>query len=107
MKDFITYDLRSNLSEDQVYEQVCQTLPTFAWRRGNSDAQGFYITGTSNESVRIKLWLDEEPIAMSISFRNAWLETPDRELRKEQLFNLVKTELIPSLGMIIKVNEFD
>jgi hypothetical protein len=105
VKDFITYDLRCVLNKKQVFDKAIETLSAFAWRQGDSDAQGPYVSGTSDDHVQVKLWLGEAPIAMSVSFRRAWPEVPDREGRKNEVIDLIERELIPVIGTIMKADK--
>jgi hypothetical protein len=104
MKDLITYDIGSKLNAGQVFENVTRALPSFDWRRGDSDAQGPYISGTNDELIQVKLWLGEAPIQMSVSFRRAWPDATDRENRKQQLIESIIKNLIPSIGTIVKMD---
>ena len=104
MKDFVTYDIHSDLSENQVFEHAVRALPKFKWRRGDSDAQGPYISGMNDEFIQIKLWLGEDPIEMSVSFDGAWANAPDRENRKQQLLDVITTTFLSSLGTIMKMD---
>ena len=104
MKDFVTYDIGSNLNAEQVFNNVSRALSTFDWRRGDSDAQGPYISGTNDELIQVKLWLGEAPIQMSVSFRRAWPDAIDRENRKQQLIESITKNLIPSLGTLLKMD---
>ena len=100
MKDFVSFDLQSELSEEQVFACLTQFLKAFVWRRGDSDMQGPYIYGSSKDSVQINLWLGERPIAMSVSFRRAWPNVPNRETLKKELIDLITSRVIPSIGRI-------
>jgi hypothetical protein len=102
MKDFVTYDIRCNLSKAQVYEKAVGALSEFAWRQGDSDAQGPYISGSNDQRIQVKLWLGEDPLALSVSFRRAWLDAPDRETRKSNLIDRIERTLISSLGTVVK-----
>ena len=105
MKEFITYDLNSDLSRGDITIEVEKVLPDFHWREGDSDAQGLYISGNNNDHVTVQLWLSEKPVEMFVSFRTAWESDKDRCNKKEELIKLIETVFIPSIGKIIKKSE--
>lgn len=102
MKDFICIDIESDLSGDEIRHYVGQLLAEFRWRSGDSDSQGAYVSGMSDEGIQIKLWFDENPIAMSVSFRNVWLESLERESNKQKLIDRVKETFLPVIGKVVK-----
>lgn len=101
MKEFISINLRTNYSDDEINKYVFQFFPDFKWRSGDSDMQGRYISGVDVDGVQIKLWLAERPVAMSISFHGLRLNLLDREPKKEEVVRRVRDTLIPMLGEII------
>lgn len=107
MKDFITYDIKSELSRDEIFENAIRILSNLEWRKGNSDSQGLYISGNNKQKITIQLWVSETPIEMFISFRSAWLGC-DKEYensQKQELINIVETSFIPSIGENINKTE--
>lgn len=104
MKDFVCIGIDSNISDDLAYEYARRALPEFNWRRGDSDMQGPYLSGGNADHAQIKIWLGEKPFEMSVSFRNAWLNVPEREERKEALIGNIVKNLIPNFGNIVKMD---
>jgi len=107
MKDFITYDLISDLGRSSITTVAKKVFPGFLWREGDSDTQGLYISGSDENHVTIQIWLSEKPIEMFVSFRSAWESDTDRYNKKSKLIQLVETDFIPSIGMNIKKSEVD
>jgi hypothetical protein len=97
MKDFFSVDIESTLSNDDVFEILSGGLPSFLWRRGNSDAQGTYVSGMDSNGVKIQCWTGERPMAVSVSFRGA---KGMEEESKEHLANKLLSDLLPSIGDI-------
>jgi len=95
MRDFISIDVESVLTDSDVFSIVSEALPGFAWRRGDSDAQGTYVSGTDVHGVRTQCWTGENPMAMSVSFRAA--RTIGEEA-KERLANTILREVVPRMG---------
>src|SRR5947207_247010 len=79
MNEFFRYDIRSGLTETEVWTLASRVLPMFRWRRGDSEVQGPYVKGENSDSIMIDLWLGENPIAMTISFRNVPSGLANRE----------------------------
>ena len=96
MSNFISLDIDSPLSPDAARDLIADRLPEFSWRRGDSDAQGPYLSGVSTAGVRIQCWVGENPMAMSISFRSASM---DGAAREPALDAILKT-LFPGLGTV-------
>jgi len=105
MSDFFRYDIQSTLRDDDIWKLASRALPMFRWRRGDSDAQGPYIKGQNDDSVMIELWLGENPIAMGISFRNAWKELSTREQLKQTQLDLILKHFVSFLGEVIARRE--
>lgn len=99
MKDFITYDIESELKQDEVYQKINNKLPDFRWRKGDSDSQGEYISGRDQDGVTIKVWLETNTFSeMSVCFTGVWENHNDRNTKKEQLIERIEKELIPLIG---------
>lgn len=105
MNDFNTFPITTSWSKDAVLARAERTLPAFAWHGGDSDAQGSYIWGRSEDRIFIKLWLEEEPAILTVSFRNAWLDAADREDRKRQLIESIMEKWISSIGIVEQPDE--
>ncbi|KPA13232.1 hypothetical protein MHK_006538 [Candidatus Magnetomorum sp. HK-1] len=105
MKDFVTYDIFCDLNKEQIFAEVVGFLPNFKWRQGDSDSQGPYISGMDDDDIQIKLWLGEEPVEMTISFDDVWLDTSDRDKRKVHFIELIENVIIPPLGVISKFDK--
>lgn len=101
MKDFICIDLKTSLDDNEINNYVRCFFSDFAWRSGNSDMQGRYISGVNIDGVHIQLWLGDRPVAMSISFRDLPTNNPDRESKKMGIVNRVRGTLIPTLGEMV------
>lgn len=94
MNDFISIDIESRLSDGDVFAIFSESLPSFTWRRGDSDAQGPYVSGVDSHGVKIQCWTGESPMAMSVSFRAAKVGDEAREL----LANAILQEVVPRIG---------
>ena len=101
MKDFVSFDLVSDLDPPSIFERAKGALPDFNWRMGDSESQGPYITGTNSDLVQVKLWLGEKPIAGSVSFNGAMVNAQDRERRKEDLFKQIEGTFLSSIGTML------
>lgn len=97
MRDFISIDVESVLTYSDVFSIVSGALPGFAWRRGDSDSQGTYVSGTDVHGVKIQCWTGEDPMVMSVSFRAA--RTIGEEA-KERLANTILREVVPRMGTL-------
>ena len=75
-----------------------EQLPGFAWRGGDSDAQGPYFSGSDGAGVRVKYWFGEQPCDLTLSFDPA----VDAEQRSA-LLDQVAATLAPRLGRVIVV----
>ena len=108
MKDFITYDIESELKQHDVYQKGKNELSDFKWRMGDSDSQGKYVSGRDHNGVTLKLWLETNTfIAMSVCFTDVWEDCNDREAKKENLIDLIEKKFISSIGVNIKKSEAD
>lgn len=99
MKDFLSIDIDSMLSNSEVYDVLSAGLPDFSWRSGDSDAQGTYVSGMDLKGVRIQCWTGEKPMALSVSFRSA--ENID-EHSKERLVGVLMSDLLPLVGHVTR-----
>ena len=106
MKDFITYDIESELTRSNIYNKAISLFPEFEWRKGDNDSQGKYISGRNEKKVEIQLWLGESPFEMSVCFTGVWENDPNRNNKKEQLIEIIETRLIPIIGNKLNKNEF-
>jgi hypothetical protein len=105
MKNFISIDLESNLQSNQIVELILKELPQFEWHQGDSDTQGVYVSGKNKEGVQIKFWLDEYPIAASLSFRGMHLDTSNQETVKQQIFHEMIRIITKHIGKIVRTIE--
>lgn len=80
MKDFFCIDVISNCNHDYeaLLNEIKNDLSQFSWHSNEHDLQGVYIRGTDKNNISIELWLEEQPVAISISFR----QEKDSELSK-------------------------
>lgn len=98
MAEFVSIDISSVVASDEVRDLIARELSEFSWRRGDSDEQGKYLSGSSS-GVQIRCWVDEKPMAMSISFRNSSLNAEERE----RLIASILTHVIPQFGQPCKI----
>jgi len=98
MKDFISLDFDSSMAPGDVMALAEHALPDFAWRSGDSDMQGPYVSGMNASDVQIKIWLGEQPFQMSVSFRALHAAADAREKIKEELMERINKVLAPQLG---------
>ncbi|MFN0063217.1 MAG: hypothetical protein ACKVPX_11980 [Myxococcaceae bacterium] len=104
MKDYLQIDVSSTLGEDEIFKAATQHLPAFSWRRGESDTQGPYASGTTADSVHLKMWFEEKSCLMSVSFRRAWPNDPDREEKKQEIMTTITKGFIPTIGYVSKID---
>jgi len=97
MKDFISIDVESERTDGDVFSIVSEALPGFSWRRGDSDAQGTYVSGMDVQGVRIQCWTGQNPMAMSVSFRSAKAIS---EETKRLLADAILREVVPRIGRV-------
>jgi hypothetical protein len=97
MKDFLSIDIESTLSNDEVFGILSSNLPNIAWKRGDSDSQGTYVSGRQIDGVVIQCWTGEKPVAMTISFRNA---AGLNEKTKDDIANVMLTDIAPRIGIV-------
>jgi hypothetical protein len=95
MKDFVSIDIESRLSNDDVYLILSSGLSEFSWRRGDSDMQGPYVSGRDANSVTIQCWTGENPMQMSVSFRGV---KDVSQSEQEQLIKKLLNDLVPQIG---------
>jgi len=101
MKDFVSVDIDSTLSNDDVFEILSGGLPTFSWRRGDSDVQGLYVSGLDADGVKIQCWTGERPMAMSVSFRSA---KGAKDEAKKRLMDQLLNEFLPRIGGVRRID---
>ena len=106
MKYFITYDIKSELNQGDVFNEASRILPDFEWRKGNSDSQGEYISGINKSKVDIQLWLSASLIEMSVSFRSVRGNLDKKSEEKQELTSFIEANFIPVVGLKIKQDEF-
>lgn len=104
MKEFISADVDSSLSDAEIQNVMMKSLPDFTWRSGDSDMQGKYVSGINGDKVNVKVWMGERPLVLTISFRSLASNILERESKKGALIDLVKYQIIPALGISIKFN---
>jgi hypothetical protein len=100
MKDFISIDVTSTSDSLKILEILSRELPEFTWRAGDSDAAGGYVSGMNQEDVFIKIWTDEKPMELSISFSSAKV---DLERRKQIVDQVSKS--VTQFGKIVRKRE--
>jgi hypothetical protein len=100
MNDYIRVNLNSKLTQVQMLQALREILPTFIWRGGDSDTQELYISGKDHQAINIQIWMGEHPFSMSVSFRCAWVATPDREGRMMTFSEYFLHHVCPKLGML-------
>ena len=105
MKDFILYDIKSELNQSDIYSKLLVLFPDYDWRLGDSDSQGKYISGRDKNNIDIEIWLGDTPIGMTVCFRGVWENSNNREEEKQKIINLLEKKFIPYLGEKIKKSE--
>ncbi|MDF3055779.1 MAG: hypothetical protein K0Q74_1686 [Gammaproteobacteria bacterium] len=100
MKNFINVDVVSELDKAKVYSILSECMPDFAWRMGESDMQGGYVSGRNEAGVHIQCWTDENPFAFTISFSNATLNESDAN----ELVNRITKKVLPQIGEVKEKN---
>ena len=106
MKDFLTIEFEPRLDEEMMCGAFTTQFPEFSWRRGDSDSQGRYISGTNDALVQIKCWMGEKPMDPTVSFRCAWIGAGERQNKKNDLLDRL-LDLLPVLGRSPKITECD
>lgn len=106
MKDFLSLRFSTQLDEQAICDQLTTGLPSFTWRRGDSDAQGPYIAGIDQSSVQIKCWMGERPMDVTASFRSAWSDSENRHERKQEKMQQL-LQLLRSFGEVDETTETD
>ena len=101
MKNFISVDIVSNLEKIKVHEILLEHMPDFAWRMGESDMQGGYVSGRNEANVHIQCWTGENPFAFTISFSNTTLT----ELEATELVNRITQKVLPHIGEVKATND--
>lgn len=71
MEDFVCIDITPihDYGHDFILKEIKNELSQFFWFSNENDSQGRYISGLDKNNISIKLWLDEQPVSISISFR--------------------------------------
>ncbi|MFY9479399.1 MAG: hypothetical protein WAQ08_17285 [Aquabacterium sp.] len=100
MKDYVRIDIRSDLDQAGWRELLKAALPDFAWRGGDSDAQGPYLTGRRPDGVHIQCWMGEAPAAMAVSFRGAKLS----QAAMSSLITTLEQRILPQAGEVLRVD---
>lgn len=92
MKDFVCIDVIPNFHQNHEFllNEINNDLSQFSWHSNENDSQGRYIRGANKNNISIELWLDEQPVAISISFR------------QERYSKLSKIEIDNRKSMIVK-----
>lgn len=105
MKSFTIFDVQSNLGQDAVFNLMQNKFQDFSWRRGESEMQGLYVSGSSPDGIHVKIWLSDSPTSLTVSFDDAWSNFADAENLKQKFLNEISLEIIPALGILLKVTE--
>lgn len=100
MKDYVRIDMQSDFDQAKWRQLLETTMTDFAWRGGDSDAQGPYLTGRRPDGVHIQCWMGEAPAEMAVSFRGAKLnlETMSR------LITTLEQSVLPKAGEVLRVD---
>jgi len=107
MKDFIHISISTQLSQKEIHSLLSVKLPEYSWRMGDSDYQGLYITSIGSELGQIQVWLDDEPAVVTISLRGNQQSRADREEWKENLINGIIRGVLPAIGVVGEIKEYD
>lgn len=103
MKNFIRFQVQSKLKQDQLFELTKRSLPEFDWRRGDSDAQGLYVSGLTTDLIQIQFWFDDGFVDTTVSFRSVEADSP----RKEALITRLEKDIFSAMGRVLKRQEND
>lgn len=100
MTSRLSMTISSTLTKEAAID-LCRTLlPEFIWKFGDSEYQGFYVSGRLPDGGSIKCWPGEEPMELGVSLLDS-IPEPER-LR---IMELTKAELAPRLGTVLSVKE--
>ncbi len=99
MTQFLTITITSTLRGEAVCNLIVEAMPNFSWRHGNNDTQGDYVSGASPTGEQIQCWVDNVPMAFTVSFRSSSLD----EASREKLIQFVLGDLIPRFGQASEV----
>lgn len=105
MKDYIVFSVKSILNQDDVFEIMQNNLSDFLWRRGDSDAQGFYVSGERADGVYLKAWISETPFTLTLSFNELFTKMPTQQASKKILFDRISKSVLPNLGQLLNFRE--
>ena|SRR6218665_702250 len=100
MKDYVRIDIQSDFDQARWRQLLEAALPDFAWRGGDSDAQGPYLSGYRPDGVDIQCWMGEAPAEMAVSFRGAKLSLT----AMSSLITLLEQSVLPKAGEVLRVD---
>lgn len=100
MKDYVRIDIRSDLGQAGWRELLEAALPDFAWRGGDSEAQGPYLSGRRPDDVHIQCWMGEDPAEMAVSFRGTRLS----QAAMASLITMLEQSVLPKAGEVLRVD---
>lgn len=100
MKDFVRIDIISTLENAKVFDALSLEFSKFSWRRGDSDAQGEYVSGRNQNKVHIQCWSSENPMILSISFRGSEMDMQERE----EILKKIIDNVVPRIGEIARLD---
>ena len=107
MRDFVSVDLRTHLTQIEVHQRLTLMLPRFTFRMGDSDANGLYVSGIDDEQAQVKVWLGEDSASLTLSLRGWRAGVTNREEAKQLWWDRLTNEVLPSLGEVVKIVERD
>jgi hypothetical protein len=107
MRDFVSADLRTSLSQVEVHERLASLLPHFSFRMGDSDANGLYVSGVDEEQAQLKVWLGEDPATLTLSTRGWRVGVTNRDEAKRMLWEQLTRKVLPALGELVRISECD
>ena len=100
MKDYVCIDIQSDLDQAGWRRLLEAMLPDFAWRGGDSDVQGPYLSGRRPDDVHIQCWMGESPAEMAVSFYGANLS----QAAMSNLITLLEQRVLPKAGEVLRID---
>lgn len=100
MKDYVCIDIQSDLDQAGWRQLLETALPDFAWRGGDSDAQGPYLSGVRTDGVDIQCWTGYAPAEMAVSFHGANLS----QAAMSNLITTLEKSILPKAGKVLSVD---
>lgn len=88
---FSSSSFETRLSKEAMIEKLKYSFPDFRWHGGDSDAQGPYISGTAQNSIRVQIWLGETPYDATVSIRPESVDAAQRDVFMSRFEEVLQT----------------